>query len=136
MARRKPKPGSLKVLIKALSGMSQKVATETAKEAASEITDLGRKTFDASETAYGDRWEEGKEGQKVTLRKSGRLAEGIKYVAIGAKLRAVLGPKYAKYQVGKRPVFPRHGASLPLPYVQVLRERVAQAIKDEMGGVS
>lgn len=109
--------------------VGQKVATASA----STITSLARATFEAGENAYGDTWEPGADGRRVTLRKSGRMAAGVSYVAIGARLRARLGPKYAKYQVGKRPIFPRGGASLPNAYVAALRVKSAEIVQVELG---
>lgn len=110
------------------------VATEVAREAAGIITRLARVTFNAGENAYGDTWEPGKTGARITLRRSGKLAAGISYVAIGRILRARLGPPYAKYQVGKRPVFPRNGARLPTAYVAAISRTANAIIRQRLGG--
>src|SRR5271170_1529816 len=86
------------------------VAHRVAEAAAPVVTTLAKASFAASETPYGVPWAPGEEGQRVTLQKSGDLAKYIRYVAIGAMLRVALGVRYAKYQVGKRPVFPTQGA--------------------------
>jgi hypothetical protein len=108
--------------------LSQKVATA----AAPVLTELANKTFDAGTTAAGEPWKPGKKGQKITLRKSGDLAKYIHYVAIGTKLRVALGVAYAKYQVGKRPIFPTQYSKLPDTYVQALERVAVRVVKEEL----
>jgi len=102
-------------------------------EAAPALTSLAKETFAAGEDAYGLTWKPGERGQHVTLRKSGDLERTIRYVAIGTKLRVALGVRYAKYQIGKRPVFPRQGGELPTAYVQTLQRTAVRVIKEELG---
>lgn len=108
------------------------VAIRVTEAAAPALTELAAKTFDASENAYGQAWKPGTKGQRVTLRKSGDLARYIKYVAIGTRLRVALGVRYAKYQVGKRPIFPRQNTTLPDSYVQTLERTAVRVIKEEL----
>lgn len=96
--------------------LAQKVATASAPV----ITSLALRTFAARTDPYGLAWLPGTRGNDVTLRNTGALAATIRYVAIGTKLRVVLGVPYAKYQVGRRPVFPRQSSALPLGYVREL----------------
>lgn len=98
-----------------------------AAKAAPLLTELAKATFDASEDAYGNSWAPGAEGQRVTLRKSGALARYLVYVAIGTKLRISLGTAYAKFQIGKRPVFPTQGGQLPSTFSATL----AKTTQDE-----
>ncbi len=110
------------------------VAQKVATAAAPAITALALETFYAGENAYGTTWAPGEEGQKVTLRKTGALARGVHYVAIGTKLRVALGVRYAKYQIGKRPVFPGQGGALPIGYVRSLQRAAVDVCRAEMGG--
>lgn len=110
------------------------VAQKVAARGAEVITELAQSTFNAGEDAYGVPWTPGAEGQRVTLRKTGGLAGGIKYVAIGTRLRAVLGVAWAKYQVGKRPVFPRGGATLPAAYSARLKQITADECRAWLAG--
>jgi len=125
---RKVPIGMIGVLERNLRLLPRTLGARVARAAAQQLTDLGRATFRQSQNAYGDPWEPGAEGQTVTLRKSGLLASTIAYVATGTRLRAHLGPAYAKYQVGKRPVFPRFGAELPIKYSSVIHARAAAEI--------
>lgn len=117
----------------ALRRLPRVLAQKIAADAAPEITALAQQTFAAGEDAYGGSWSPGKEGQKITLRKSGSLARYVKYVAIGTKLRVALGVAYAKYQVGRRPVTPRQGEPLPVAYVRALRSIAEKTIREELG---
>jgi len=124
---------SLRQFSEDLKRLPKVVAFKVAERAAPIITALAKETFDASETPEGKSWTPGKTGKTITLRKTGALEKFIKYVAIGSKLRVSLGVPYAKFQVGKRPVFPRQGGDLPPAYTRAL-ERVAVAVvKEEMG---
>ena len=124
---------SLKDFSAKLRRLPQVVSLKVAEEAAPALTEAARATFDASENAYGESWVPGAEGQTVTLKKSGSLAKFIKYVAIGTKLRVALGVAYAKYQLGRRPIFPTQGAPLPASYSKVLEETAAAVIRRELG---
>jgi hypothetical protein len=109
------------------------LAHKVAAEAAPVITALAKESFDGSQTPYGVPWAPGAEGQKVTLHKSGALEGQIQYVAIGTKLRVALGVRYAKYQIGKRPVFPRQSAQLPANYVRALERLAVRVVRQETG---
>lgn len=103
-----------------------------AAEAAPVLSKLAEETFSNSETPYEEAWKLGKDGKRVTLRKSGDLARYVKYVAIGTKLRVALGVRYAKYQIGKRPVFPKQVGDLPDTYVQALQRLAVRIVKEEL----
>ena len=109
------------------------VAIRVAEAAAPKLTELAKQTFDASTTPYGEAWKQGKKGQRVTLRKTGALAKFIHYVAIGTRLRVALGVPYAKYQIGKRHVFPRQTGDLPDAYVQTLKRTAVDVVRAELG---
>jgi hypothetical protein len=115
-----------------LRRLPRTVAIKVAAEAAPVLTGLAKQTFDASENAYGLNWEPGAKGQKVTLKKSGALFGQIRYVAIGTKLRVALGVPYAKYQVGKRPVFPTQAGRLPDSYIQALQRLAVRIAREEL----
>jgi hypothetical protein len=125
-------PKSLAQLSQDLRRLPRVVALKIAEACAPRITELASKSFEQSETPYGVPWAPGAEGQTVTLRKTGVLAKQIRYVAIGTKLRVALGTRYAKYQIGKRPVFPRQDAALPDDYRAVIERTAADVVKAEM----
>lgn len=109
------------------------VAIRVAEEAAPALTALANETFAASETPYGANWKAGAKGQRVTLNQTGALKRFIRYAAVGTKLRVVLGVRYAKYQIGKRPVFPRQTGALPPSYVQALQRAAVKVVREELG---
>lgn len=122
---------SLKTFSAGLRKLPRVVAQRVATESAPAITSAAAATFAAGEDPYGIPWVPGADGKPVTLRKTGALARTVRYVAIGALLRVVLGVPYAKYQIGKRPVFPRQGGALPPAYTKELQtatERVARSV--------
>lgn len=127
-------PKSLQQFSQDLRRLPRVVAIRVAATAAPVLTDLAKQTFEASETPYGAAWKPGIKGQIIKLHKSGDLARYIKYVAIGTKLRVALGVRYAKYQIGKRPVFPRQAGDLPDNYVQALKRVAVQVVKQELNG--
>ena len=108
------------------------VALKVAEAAAPAVTELAARTFAASQEPDGRPWKPGKDGEAITLRKSGDLAKYVRYVAIGTRLRVALGVAYAKYQIGKRPVFPRQDAGLPESYVEALARVAVRVVREEM----
>lgn len=116
-----------------LRELPRTVAKDVAFDAAPVITQFANESFERSEDPYGAPWAPGADGKKVTLRKTGKLKRFIHYVAIGTKLRVALGVKYAKYQIGKRPVYPKQGAPLPKKYSNALAEIVQRYGKFFLG---
>lgn len=125
---------SLRQFSEDLRRLPRVVAFKVAERAAPVISALAKETFDAQQTPEGQAWRPGKKGQTVTLRKTGALERWLLYRAIGTKIRVSLGVAYAKFQIGKRPVFPRQGGELPESYQQALRRTAVQVVKEEMGG--
>lgn len=118
----------------ALRRLPRVLAQQVAAAAAPEITKFAKASFDASADPFGAPWDPGVEGQRITLRKGGALEKQIRYVAIGTRLRVALGVPYAKYQIGRRPVFPRAGLVLPIDYVRTLEQFIARTSTDVLGG--
>lgn len=123
---------SLKDFAKRLRTLPTVVAHKVAEAAAPILTEAAQASFASGETPYGIGWAPGADGKRVTLRKSGALARGVRYVAIGTRLRLALGTSYAKFQVGRRPVTPRQGAALPGAYVAALDEAVRRVLGEEL----
>jgi hypothetical protein len=116
-----------------LRRLKKTVAQEVARAAAPVLTSLALQTFEASQNPWGNLWAPGSDGKRVTLRKSGALASKIKYVSNGTKLRVALGVAYARYQIGKRPVFPTQGGRLPAEYSRALERTAVKVVRREMG---
>lgn len=123
---------SLSDFSKRLRGLPLVVAHKVAQAAAPALTEAAQASFAAGETPYGDGWLPSPDGKTVTLRKSGALMSGVRYVAIGTRLRVALTTRYAKYVVGKRPVTPRQGSALPIEYATALAKATAAVITAEV----
>lgn len=124
------KLGELK---KAIQDLPRTLGIKVAKACADVISGMARRTFAASQDSFGDPWAPSNAGKTVTLKRSGDLAKGVDYVATGTRLRARLGPRYAKYQVGLRSVFPR--SSLPLAYRKAIDKKAREIIGASLGRV-
>lgn len=125
---------SLKQLASDLRRLPTTVAARVTEKAAPSLTDVANRTFEAGTSPDGVAWAPGADGKKVTLVKSGALKRFLQYVGIGTKLRVALGVPYAKYQLGKRQVFPRQGAPLPRDYVAVLQQTTNDVIASTLRG--
>jgi hypothetical protein len=125
---------SLKQLASDLRRLPTTLAAQVTDRAAPQITAVANETFDAGMSPDGVPWAPGADGKRVTLNKTGALRRLLRYVGIGTKLRVALAVPYAKYQIGKRQVFPRQGAPLPKPYVSVLQAVTSEVAKAALGG--
>jgi hypothetical protein len=123
---------SLKKFAQTLRQIPRVVAQKVTTAAAPAISSDARSTFAAGQDPYGVPWAPGEHGQKVTLVKTGLMASALRYVAIGTKLRVAMTVAYAKYQLGKRPVFPRQGAPLPASYAHTLADTTSEVIREEI----
>jgi hypothetical protein len=121
----------IRSLEKAISELPRVLGAKVATAVAAKITAMNRATFSAGQNAYGDPWLPSVGGDSVDLRQSGALANAIAYVAIGTRLRARLGPAYAKYQVGRRPVLPT--GKLPLRMAAAVKEAADAFIRADLG---
>ena len=125
---------SLKELSANLRRLPTTLAAKVTAAAAPALTSVANSTVAASQDPYGVPWAPGADGKKVTLHRTGALLGFLHYVGIGTRLRVSLGVRYAKYQLGRRPVFPRQGAALPPDYVKTLQQTTAQAIRSSLEG--
>lgn len=124
--------GSLYKFSQSLRELPRRVAEICAEEAAPAITSLAHQTFRAAEDAYGVPWRAGSDGKPVSLYKSGALFAKLVYVSIGTKIRVKLGVPYAKYQIGRRPVFPTQGGALPTAYQETLARIAGEVCAREL----
>lgn len=127
---------SLAKLAADLRRLPRAVVQKVPPAAAIALSATAKQTFDASSDPYGKPWAPGVDGRPVTLRKTGALERFIYYVARGTKLGVYLGVPYAKYQIGKRPVFPRKGKDLPASYTQALASAAIAVIRSELRGAA
>lgn len=122
--------GTLRNLQRNMENLPRVLAAKACLAVVNVITQRAQATFAAGQNAYGDEWLSGYDGRRVTLRKSGAIASGVKYVAFGTRMRSVLGAFHAKYQVGRRPVLPT--GALPPSYAAALNDAVARVADAEL----
>jgi len=125
---------SLSKFSRSLRDMPKNVAIDVAKRAAPIITQFANDSFAASADPYGVPWAPAEDGSKVTLVDTGDMRRDIQYEANGTKLRVKLGQPYAKYQIGKRPVYPKQGGLLPRKYTDALDALVAEEAEGRVIG--
>lgn len=125
---------SLARFSRSLREMSKNVAHDVARRAAPVITQFANDSFASQADPYGVPWAPGEDGEKVTLVDTGDMRRDIQYEANGTKLRVKLGQPYAKYQIGKRPVYPKQGGILPRKYSDALDAIVAEEIEGRVIG--
>ena len=109
-------------------GFGRGLSHMVAERAAPAITAAARATYDAGTDPYGTPWAPGADGKAVDLKESGAMYRLLAYVPIGEKLRVALTTKYAKYQIGKRQVFPTQDGPLPLSYEKALEDATTQTL--------
>lgn len=127
-------PRSLKDLGRKIQGLPVQVQERIAAKVAPQLTTLAEASFARGEDPYGATWQEGADGRPVTLEKTGRLKGGLKFVAIGRRVRAKLGAHYAKYQVGKRRVLPPNGRPLPVAWSEAIAATANAEIQEALNG--
>ncbi len=113
---------SIRDLKKVLRKMPITVAHDVAKRAAPVMTAQTRAAFKGGRSVYGDSRPKGEDGQALDLVETGAVALGLHFVSIGTVLRARLGPKYAKYLIGKYGILPN--GDLPTRWARLLSEIV------------
>ena len=117
----------------ALRQLPRVVAQKVATSSAAALTGLLRQTFDAGEDAFGGSWKPKADGTRATLVKTGALAQGLHFVAVGTLLRVRSPVGYAKYNYGSRPVTPRQGETLPVAWSSLVKRVTADVCRREMG---
>lgn len=105
---------SVQGLKRKLAELPKTMAAEVAKRITPEMTKLARGSFSAGQNVYGEPRKTSKiDGGPLDLYATGRVFDGLQFKAIGTITRCVLGPKYAKYVVGRYKTLPNG----PLPFL-------------------
>lgn len=113
---------SIQKLKSRLRDLPRTIAHDVAQKAAPEMTDLTKAAFTSGRSVYGESRPAGADGQQLTLEKSGAVRAQLGFKATGTVVRCVLGPKYAKYLIGKYGILPN--GALPAEWSQKLTELV------------
>lgn len=105
------------------------VAAEVAREVAPIISGRTRASFGDGRTVYDDpRPTSVVNGEPLTLRETGTVRDQLGFTADGTQMRAVLGPDYAGYLVGKYEILPNK--QIPPRWQPLIRERVDAAFQN------
>jgi hypothetical protein len=116
---------TLNRLKKNLRQMPVSMAHDVAQRTAPSVTSLTTIAFNSGRTVYGDARPRGVDGRALTLRRTGNTERTIRFVANGRIVRCVLGPKYARFLVGKYQVLPM--GRIPAEWQARIAELVASA---------
>ena len=121
---------SMNAFRKKLLSLPTAGTVKVTEKAAPKLTELGQRSYEEHRSPEGRPWQRSVTGEHVTLVDTGLLRKFLKYFGVGRKLRVRLPVPYAKYQIGKRPVFPQAGLPLPQGYKDVLSDVVSEVFKD------
>jgi hypothetical protein len=128
---------TLRKLRESLADAPLSVAIQVAQDVAPAITTEAQTAFDAGVTVYGEpRPVSLVDGEKLDLVQSGAVRRDMRFQAVGSVVRAVLGPRYAKYLIGRYKILPvgdrskvpvRWRAIIDAAFQKRMRERLAGA---------
>jgi hypothetical protein len=98
--------GSFQDIKARLRALPTSMAHDVARSAAPVLTAMAREAFASGVNVYGDERPTGVDGRFLDLRDTGATEASLLFVANGSIMRCVLGPKYAKYLIGKYKILP------------------------------
>lgn len=102
----KGNPATLRALRSTIAAFPRTLAADVARKSAPAITAPAQQAYDSGLTVYGKPRPLGVDGKPLSLVRDGDARRDIKFTAIGTTIRCSLGPKYAKYLVGKYQILP------------------------------
>lgn len=115
---------SVKAFKSTLRALPKTIVADVARRAAPAMTTLTTSAFNANRTVYNDPRPPGVAGQALTLVKSGRTRDALRFVSVGTIVRCVLPTKWARYLIGKYGVLPN--GALPAQWSR----RLAEVVKE------
>jgi hypothetical protein len=107
-----------------LNTLPRTVAVDVARRASPQLTALTQEAFSGGSTVYGEARPLGVDGKPLDLQRTGAVAGQLRFTTNGTIVRAVLGPKYSRYLIGKYGVLPN--GSMPVRW----RSAMAQLVKE------
>jgi hypothetical protein len=110
--------GELAQMFRALPG---KLAEDVARRGAPKLTEDLQGNFDSGASAYGKPFA-GKDGKALTLKKTGKTEEALRFTYEGTVMRTPALPKYARYLIGKYGILPSGRQALPPAWRALLAE--------------
>lgn len=99
---------SLKKLKANLRALPVSIAHDVSQRAAPAITELTLQAFESKRNVYGEARPLSTTAghHELTLHRTGAVQSALRFVANGTVLRCVIGPKYARYLIGKYGILP------------------------------
>lgn len=96
----------IRKIAKRIPSLPTTLVAEVADKAAPVLTEYATGSFASNQTAYDDARPRGVDGRPLTLERTGLTRTSIRFVRVGSVVRCVLGPRYAKFLVGKYRILP------------------------------
>lgn len=101
------------------------LAIGVAKRTAPLLTKFARSDYDSGRTVYGGTRPLSTQGEKLSLDATGDTRRQLTFKATGTQMRVALGPKYAKYLIGKYDILPN--GPMPAKWASEIGRAVARA---------
>ena len=116
--------GDLKRLKAHLRELPRSVAHAVSGRAAPALTTLTQVAFSSGRSVYGEARPAGKGGRVLSLRRTGAVSRELRFVANGTIVRCILGPRYARFLIGKYGILPN--GAMPAAWSR----RLAQIVQE------
>lgn len=122
---------SIKRLKQSLRELPRTLAVDVATRAAPAMTGLTQEAFDGGRSVYGEARPVSKvDGHALDLEVTGATKAQLRFVPVGTVVRCVLGPKYARYLIGKYGILPN--GALPASWSKRLGDLVKETKPPEV----
>lgn len=132
--KRKGPPNPFAKLRRTLRDLPVLAAQRVAAAVAPRLTALAAASYDGGLTVYGDARPVGVQGNALDLVQSGSTRGHVRFVAVGTRVRAALGTRYAKYLIGKYRILPM--GRPPAAWTTEIDRTVARELAAITGGAS
>lgn len=124
MAGLRGNPATLQTFKKRIQRFPVVLAQSVATEAAPELTALAAGAYSGGRTVFGELRPRGEDGRELSLVKTGLTKRSVRFSAVGTVVRCVLGPRYARFLVGKYAILPNR--AIPFEWGQRLNDIVGR----------
>lgn len=126
---------TLKGLNAKIRQMPLSIAHEVAQRSAPVLTGEAQNAYATGRTVYGDARPLGVHGNELTLVRTGLTLSTLRFAATGTIVRCVLGPKYARFLIGKYGILPNGNAAIPARWTALLRGIVDAVFAEQASAI-